>query len=89
MARSRQKALGSREGARYPSYAGKSSLTATYPRVSMSRVVHSWNLLSCNTKETGVHLLDAEDDVATGARHEEAEVPVRSLDDPKSSERTS
>ena len=40
-------------------------------------------------KETGAHLLDAEDGVAIGARREEAEAPVRSLDDPNSSERTS
>ena len=55
----------------------------------MSRIVLSWNLRSCNTKETEAHLLDAEDGVATGARREEAEVPVRSPDDPKSSERIS
>ena len=55
----------------------------------MGRIVQSWNLRSCNTKETGAHLLDAEDGVATGVRREETEVPVRSLDDPKSSERIS
>ena len=38
---------------------------------------------------TRVQLLDAEDGVATGVRHEEAKVPVRFLDDPKSSERAS
>ena len=34
---------------------------------------------------TRVRLLDAENGVATGARREEAEVPVHTLDDPESS----
>ena len=53
----------------------------------MGGIVQSRNVRLCNAMETRVHLLDAEDGVATSCR-EEVKVSVRSLDDPKSSRRT-